>query len=58
MNDAEKIAAIRELFSRFNWETDDRQYALEEIERIVGEPEPEARPTGALSYILDGDFPQ
>lgn len=30
-----KLSAIRDIFAGFNWETDDRQYALEAIERIV-----------------------
>jgi len=41
--DAERLAAIREVFRQFDWERDDRQYALEKIERIVttdGEDEP------------------
>lgn len=33
--DAERIAAIRALFATFNWELDDRQYALEAIEEYV-----------------------
>jgi hypothetical protein len=37
MNAEEKIEAIRELFRHFDWEQDDRQYALEQIERIVDE---------------------
>ena len=31
-----KLAEIRGLLSAFDWERDDRQYALEEIERIAG----------------------
>jgi hypothetical protein len=31
-----RLAAIRAVFARFDWEFDDRQYALEEIERIAG----------------------
>ena len=31
------LREIRDLFSRFDWEHDDRQYALEAIERIVNE---------------------
>ena len=34
--DAGKLAAIRAVLARFDWERDDRQYALEEIESIVG----------------------
>lgn len=30
-----KLAAVRSVLSAFDWEHDDRQYALEEIERIV-----------------------
>ena len=33
--DAGKLAAIRAVLARFDWEHDDRQYALEEIERIA-----------------------
>ena len=32
-----KLAQIRAIFAAFDWEHDDRQYALEEIERIVSE---------------------
>lgn len=32
---AAQLAAIRALFEVFDWETDDRQYALEQIEDIV-----------------------
>jgi hypothetical protein len=31
-----RLAEIRAAFARFNWELDDRQYALEEIQRIAG----------------------
>lgn len=34
-DDSAKLAAVRVVLSAFDWETDDRQYALEEIERIV-----------------------
>ena len=30
-----KLAAVRAVLSAFDWEHDDRQYALEEIERIA-----------------------
>jgi hypothetical protein len=33
--DTRRLAAIRSLLSRFEWEHDDRQFALEAIERIV-----------------------
>ena len=33
--DAGKLAAIRAVLAAFDWEHDDRQYALEEIERIA-----------------------
>ena len=33
--DAAQLAAVRDVPSAFGWECDDRQYALEEIERIV-----------------------
>ena len=33
--DAERLAAIRAVLAAFDWERDDRQYALEEIERIA-----------------------
>jgi len=35
VTDAEKVQAIKEIFKRFDWEYDDRQYALEHIERII-----------------------
>ena len=39
--DGRRLAAIRAVFDVFDWSTDDRQYALEEIERIVlGDDEP------------------
>jgi hypothetical protein len=34
-DDSAKLAAVRGVLSAFDWECDDRQYALEEIERIV-----------------------
>jgi hypothetical protein len=34
-DDSAKLAAVRGVLRAFDWETDDRQYALEEIERIV-----------------------
>jgi hypothetical protein len=33
--EAGQLAAIRAVLARFDWETGDRQYALEEIERIT-----------------------
>ena len=33
--DPRRLDAIRALLARFNWQCDDRQYALEKIERIV-----------------------
>jgi hypothetical protein len=33
--DSAKLAAVRGVLSNFDWDCDDRQYALEEIERIV-----------------------
>ena len=36
MPDAEaRLAQIRDILNVFDWELDDRQYALEEIERIA-----------------------
>ena len=35
-DDSAKLAAVRDVLSAFDWEHDDRQYALEEIDRIVG----------------------
>jgi len=35
-----KLDAVRGMLSAFDWENDDRQYALEEIERIVTVPLP------------------
>jgi hypothetical protein len=34
-DDARQLAGIRQLLAAFDWEHDDRQYALEAIERIV-----------------------
>ena len=34
-SDAERLAAIRALLEAFDWESDDRQYALEAIERYT-----------------------
>ena len=34
-DDSAKLAAVRGVLSAFDWEHDDRQYALEEIERII-----------------------
>lgn len=39
--DTRRLGQIRALLARFDWEHDDRQYALEAIERIVGDA-PEA----------------
>jgi hypothetical protein len=36
---AAKLDAVRAVLSAFDWERDDRQYALEQIERIVTESE-------------------
>ena len=38
MSPEEMVEAVREVFRKFDWELDDRQYALEKIERIVTEP--------------------
>ena len=34
--DARMVAAIRAILAEFDWQTDDRQYALEAVEQIVG----------------------
>jgi hypothetical protein len=34
--DTRRLAAIRAVLAGFNWDRDDRQYALEQIERIAG----------------------
>jgi hypothetical protein len=34
-DDSAKLDAVRGLLSAFDWERDDRQLALEEIDRIV-----------------------
>jgi hypothetical protein len=34
---AGRLGAIRAVLARFDWETDDRQHALEEIDRIAGD---------------------
>jgi hypothetical protein len=36
---AAKLAAVRGVLTAFDWERDDRQYALEAIDRIVSEDE-------------------
>jgi hypothetical protein len=38
--DTRRLAAIRDLLARFSWEHDDRQYALEAIERITDGGQP------------------
>jgi hypothetical protein len=35
MSDAGKLAKIRDILNNFNWEHDDRELALEEIDRII-----------------------
>lgn len=37
MTDTDKLNEIRDLLAAFDWERDDRQYALEHIERIVSD---------------------
>lgn len=37
---AERITAIRQVLADFDWEFDDRQYALEKIDRLANEPWP------------------
>ncbi len=39
-DDARCLREIRDLLARFDWETDDRQYALEAIERIADGGQP------------------
>ena len=34
---AAKLAEVRDVLAAFDWERDDRQYALEEIDRIVAD---------------------
>jgi predicted metal-dependent enzyme (double-stranded beta helix superfamily) len=34
-DEARQLAGVRQLLAGFDWEHDDRQYALEAIERIV-----------------------
>jgi hypothetical protein len=34
-DEARQVAEVRAVFAAFDWEFDDRQYALEAIERIV-----------------------
>jgi hypothetical protein len=36
---AAKLARVRSVLAAFDWEHDDRQYALEEIDAIVSEDE-------------------
>ena len=48
-----KLAAIRAVLAAFDWERDDRQYALEHIERIAeGQDDAAALTTGQLSTVL------
>ena len=42
--DTRMIAAIRGVLDVFDWETDDHQYALEAIHRIVYAPDDEPTP--------------
>jgi hypothetical protein len=37
LTEESRLAEIRAYFAAFDWEHDNRQYALEEIERIAGE---------------------
>jgi P-loop ATPase protein family len=46
--DAAKLDAVRGVLSAFDWERDDRQYALEEIERTVSEGD--AAPVSIVSF--------
>ena len=39
--DARMVGEVRAVLAAFDWEQDDRQYALEAIERIVTEASPE-----------------
>jgi hypothetical protein len=40
VDDTRRLDTIRGVLSRFDWEHDDRQYALETIERIVDGGQP------------------
>jgi hypothetical protein len=36
-DDSAKLAAVRAVLASFDWESDDRQYALEEIDSIMSD---------------------
>lgn len=36
-DDSAKLAAVRDVLAAFDWESGDRQYALEEIDQIVSD---------------------
>jgi hypothetical protein len=52
---ASQLAAIRAVLARFDWERDDRQYALEEIDRIASQlPERIDGSVAATGVLPDG----
>lgn len=62
--DARMVGEVRAVLAAFDWEHDDRQYALEAIERIVlagDEPGPcpgcVGRGTGTWCYVCDRPIP-
>ena len=54
--DAGKLDAVRAVLARFNWETDDRQYALEQIDLAVAQPSASAAGPGAAASLTRGDL--
>ncbi len=56
--DGGRLDAIRGLLEAFDWEHDDRQYALEAIERIAGASRTESgAERGGLAVIIPADVP-
>jgi hypothetical protein len=53
-----KLAAIRQVLADFDWERDDRQYALERIDQIAGASRAASGPElGGGAYISPADLP-
>lgn len=52
-----KLAAIRAVLAEFDWETDDRQYALERIDQIATGTRVESGPEpGGGAYLVPADL--
>ena len=54
---AEQLEEIRLVLAAFDWETDDRQYALEQIDGIVHQGAPDhACPPGTIHFSDHGEI--